>query len=356
MKKILFIYERRLSELPPLLTLIEILKLKGYDVTVIVSKIDNNYKDIRQISYIQKDHNRWWRLLNRKILSPYYFKYKIPQLIKKENFDRGWIIVSHYPKNIFYLNNFLNQKNIKFNSTIYELYDTFPEILNKLSKLVRSSENVIVPELNRAYLLKNYLKLKDLPMVMPNKPNFLPAPTSEFDNLFKDMGDKKIILYQGHITKMRPLAPICEAIKDNDEYVLLLMGSCNDGYLEELQKNYLFVKHINFITPPNHLQITTKAYLGIVSYGKDYLNGVYCAPNKIWEYAGYGVPMLCSDNLGLKYTVEHSKSGVCVDFNNIQEIREAISLINTNYEAYSQKALQMFDSINLSALVDDILL
>lgn len=76
------------------------------------------------------------------------------------------------------------------------------------------------------------------------------------------------------------------------------MGRGSD-YYDDLRSRYASerVLFVPFIRPPHHLQVTRLASIGVLSYFPDpsslaaVINPLYCAPNKIFEYARYGVPM-----------------------------------------------------------------
>lgn len=358
-RKVLFIYERKLSELPPLLTLIQLLKQKGYSITVTVSETENQYNEdgVKQYEFLRrfKLNNKITRLLNRKIYGKLFFKYEIPKLIDNDNYDIIWVIISHLPNFLFSF----NEKKI-INSTtycsIFELYDIVPILLEKIGRIARIANKVIVPELNRAHILRSYLKLDTTPTVLPNKPIDLPElKNQDIKELVKRFEGKKVVLYQGHISPVRNVEPICKAIDKLENFVFVLMGSCYDGYADKLIHTYHNIVHIPFIPPPMHLEFTSKAYIGIVTYEHFTLNEVFCAPNKIWEYSGYGLPMICSDIPGLIYTVEQNKCGVCVNINDEDAIFNAISIIESNYNQYRENAKLMFDSMPLQSILDKLL-
>ena len=160
--------------------------------------------------------------------------------------------------------------------------------------------------------------------------------------------DKKIILYQGQIYKERDLTSIAKAMNlISNDFLLLLLGNDKDGSLKKLSSiNSNFI-HIPFVDPPDHLLITSHAYIGIATYDDSSLNNVFCAPNKIYEYSGFGIPMLCRDIPGLKYTVEKSNSGICVDTNDSNAIVNAINRIDKNYEEFSRNANAFYDDTNM---------
>jgi glycosyltransferase involved in cell wall biosynthesis len=348
MKKILFIYDSNLSSLPPLLAIIDSL-IDSYDLTFIVRDheevIEQMYKDnnIEFIAYnrLLPSNARFFRGINRlrRIL---FFRYHIPSLIKHSAFDLVWIVSA---ETAILLKNPIVEK--KYFLNIYELYDVRTEILAKIKPIAQCAQKVIVPEFNRAYMLRFWLGLNETPTIIPNKPAILPQPSIEIPDQIKPFVDKKIILYQGYINRHRNLDAICEAIATMPDYVMILMGVSNDNYLSELKSKYPEIIHIGFIPPPFHLNVTSHAYIGIVTYEFTDLNGVYCAPNKIWEYAGYGVPMLANNIPGLIYTVGNAGAGCCIDMNNSKTIKKTIKQIDANYAVYRESAKIMFDSVDI---------
>jgi glycosyltransferase involved in cell wall biosynthesis len=266
----------------------------------------------------------------------------LPSFIRQSDFDLVWIasaetaILLKYP---------ISEK--KYFLNIYELYDTRTEILESIKYIAKCAQKVIVPEFNRAHMLRFWLGLNETPSIIPNKPVILPQPLLDIPEQIKPFINKKIILYQGYINRHRNLDAICEAVSTMPDCVMLLMGVGNDDYLLELKSKYPNIAHIGFITPPFHLNITSHAYIGIVTYEYTDLNGVYCAPNKIWEYSGYGVPMLANNIPGLIYTVGNAGAGCCIDMNNTEIIMESIKLIEANYSIYSEAAKKMFESVDI---------
>lgn len=357
-KKVLFIYERKLSELPPLLTLMQLMKSKGFSVTVTVSEEESQYNEqrIKQIPYLRKFklNNKFTRLINRKIVGKKFFASSIPRLIEQHNYDLIWLIIPHSPSNIFVLKENFNAGKKLF-CTIYELFDTLPKELAKIKPLAQRANRVIVPEFNRAHILRSYLDLNETPTVIPNKPLDLPElKDANVLEMLKKYEGKKIILYQGHISKYRDVEPICKAVENLHDYVFVLMGRSEENYAEYLLNKYSNVDHIEFILPPNHLEFTSKAFIGIVSYSHITLNGVFCAPNKIWEYSGYGVPMICNDIPGLVGIIEHNGSGICVDFDDSISVYDSIMQISNNYSQYSDNAKNMYESCNIPDILDKI--
>jgi len=111
----------------------------------------------------------------RRIL---FFRHHIPLLIKKGDFDLVWIISAEAAV-------LLGRPIIgaKYIFSIYELYDIVPNLLRKIKPFAQNAIRVIVPEFNRAYMLRFWLGLSETPTVIPNKPATLPQPSSEIPEL-----------------------------------------------------------------------------------------------------------------------------------------------------------------------------
>ena len=84
------------------------------------------------------------------------------------------------------------------------------------------------------------------------------------------------------------------------------------------------------------------------------LNAIFCAPNKTWEYTGFGIPVLCHDIPGLRYTIGQYKAGVCADMDDTEAIKAAITEMDSNYEEYSQNAIAFYVSFDVKKSLLDI--
>jgi len=113
--------------------------------------------------------------------------------------------------------------------------------------------------------------------------------------------------------------------------------------------------HIPWVRPPAHLEITSHAHVGIAFYKFDSLNSIFCAPNKIWEYSAFGVPTLCQDIPGLRYTIGTAGAGVCVDSQSVDAIISAVRIIEANYSVHSQRAREFYESVDTTDVVGRII-
>lgn len=72
------------------------------------------------------------------------------------------------------------------------------------------------------------------------------------------------------------------------------------------------VVYIPFIQPPYHLLATQYADIGVLTYvsSKRDLNALHCAPNKLFEYSVWGLPMIGNNIPRLAYPFEKYNIGV----------------------------------------------
>ena len=113
--------------------------------------------------------------------------------------------------------------------------------------------------------------------------------------------------------------------------------------------------HISFIPSPQHLYITSLANIGILMYDPISLNQIFCAPNKIFEYSGYGIPMIGNNIPGLKIPFEKYNCGRIFDNGNIDELCQNILEINENHEQFSKNAIRLYNSVDNKAFLKSVL-
>jgi len=231
---------------------------------------------------------------------------------------------------------------------------------------VSHASRVVEAEYNRAHITKAWWNLKELPSVLPNKPYVtmnIPknAPISSSDdiaNLIDKLSEKKIVLYQGNISAERPLDVYIKAVGElGDKWAFVMMINGDNPY-PDLHINNLFF--VPFIAPPFHLEVTSHAYIGILSYvpvknSHSILNTLYCAPNKIWEYSKFGIPMVGNDLPALNYLFGTEKVGVCIENMSVEDVKKAILKIDNDYENYSKSSKHFFDSFDIRAKVAEII-
>jgi glycosyltransferase involved in cell wall biosynthesis len=358
-KKVLLIYRGDPFDLPPMMTIIDVLLEMGHHIIVVYQEKDKNVgkfealyagKSVEFIHFApipQGDdiRSKFQRRYRRDIL----FKKEVAKIIKTTQYDILWII---HEFTAILLNDVLRGRH--YVMSIYELRDTEGKILEGMTPSAQNADVVIVPEYNRAHMLRHWMKLKETPMILPNKPFYHPAKRNIPCEFSEDFKAKKIILYQGHISRDRNLEGMCQAVEGLDGFELVLMGS-GDEFKNYLLSKYHNVKCIGFVNPPHHLDVTSWAYIAVVTYDYGSLNRLYCAPNKTWEYSGFGIPMLANDIPGLATSVGAFGAAECVDMDNPTAIKEAIEKIASDYSKYSRNAFNYYNSCDVKDIVETII-
>ena len=275
----------------------------------------------------------------------------------------------------------LLSKMLEKYKTIVQFYELFaPQSFWKfylvnplfnLKKALHKAYKVVHCEYNRAQITQGIYQLNKTPYVLPNKPyeekiDKIPDDVRVVcDEIFKKTANKRVLLYQGVLHKGdRRLEEFCETISElPEEYVLVIMGK-KTQYAEDLRAKYPSERifFVPFIRPPYHLFVTQMATIGILSYisnssiWQDIINTIYCAPNKIFEYAKYNKPMIANDIPGLKYIFSQYRCGEVMEFPlKVQEIVAKIHQIEEHYDEYAGNARKYYDSIQLATIVKQII-
>ena len=134
--------------------------------------------------------------------------------------------------------------------------------------LAEKSKAVVVPEYNRAHIIQAWWNLSNTPLIFSNKPYLIQeidffSKISDYNakNILKKIGDRKIILYQGVISTERPLDKLIKAVgRLGKQYAFVVMSGGENIYKNLGIENYYFIP---FVKPPYHLEITSRAYIGI---------------------------------------------------------------------------------------------
>lgn len=356
-KTILFVYQGHFSYLPPFQALVDTLLSTGaYHLKVICSEEEPDMDQLYKNDNLEFIH--YYTLEPRiGIASRIRNRYKNLNLFKKYvkhdldslQYDILWII---HERTAVALGDILAGR--KYILTCYEFRDINEPALHKpLISLCKNAKINVVCEFNRAWISRVRFGLNNTPFVLPNKPFKHPRKRNLPNDLLQDCPEK-VILYQGIISRERNLDGMCRAISSLKGFKLVFMGKKTE-YYEELKTKYPNIEYIGYAKSPAHLNVTSNAYIGLVTYEPQDINCVYCAPNKIWEYSGFGIPMIANDIPGLIYTVGASKCGVCTDTDSPQAIIDAVNEIDSHYHEYSSNATYFYDNCDIKSITNQII-
>lgn len=359
MKGIVVIHKDQIHHRPPVLSVTLILAELDYPVVLVTCGINpkiRTYLESRGVKVILLSKCIGATSIFNKLKQYYHFRLQIKHVLRQYPDSLLWI---EGAPSILALWKLLKGKR-DYVLQIQELHEESHRQLCAIGKLIHEARCVCMPEYNRTALYQVWFKLKKRPVVLPNKPYFIPTPSelndlekkySHYVKLFKQ---KKVILYQGLIHKERDLSGFVTAIRElGDEYQLVLLGK-DLGVLEKYQAIDHRVVHIDYISAPDYLLLTSLCYIGIVSYDPCTLNTTFCAPNKIYEYAAFGKPMIGNDIPGLK-CVATVGAAILLNEHNTNEIGNAIKTIECDYATYSANAKTFFENTDNREIVKCIL-
>lgn len=372
MKNIL-IYNHDIQKYPPILTAIKILLSLGKEVVILGYCSDKNTileLQSQGVIYHETIINDTKENKIIKLAKLFSYKKRVEKIVSNE-FKENSLLWIYGNQNVWLLYKLI----FKFKSVIY-LFEA-PQLKVELRykivspfldyvKTMQHAWKVVCCEYNRAHVTKAYFNLVDLPVIIPNKPDF---DLSKLRDVIEDdievlFRDKKVILYQGIFNyPERRLDELCESINYlPKEYIICIMGG-NDSNKERLINKYESdrVVFLPFISAPKHLEITKKAYIGYLSYFptqgaiENVINTLYCAPNKIYEYSCFGVPMISNDIPGLSSLFDRYNAGRVVSDFTPKNLAQTILKIDASYSVMSSGSIELYNSLNITSLFEELI-
>ena len=359
--KIVYIVKTKLHYYPPCVSQIRMIKRLNYDIDVLYGTSDESALKLlksekincKKVGNISDEYNSFLK----KILSWLKFRHHLKKELKK--YPSNTLLWFGTGESVLPMLGCLKRNS--YVVSFLELYDEFPFRIKLFANIAKKALAVTVCEIDRAYIMQYWWKLDKLPYVFPNKPydlirtkNAKPS-IKEVKELVNGFKNSKIILYQGIIQNSEELIEIAKALNHTkNHYKFVLMGIDKYKSISVIKKYYSDIEYIEYIPAPYHLEITNCAHIGITFYRPDSLNKVYCAPNKIYEYTGFGVPVLCNNIPGLNNTIGNFKAGICVNMKE-NNIATAIDKIESDYHYYSSNAIRFFDNTDNYSRMEELL-
>lgn len=351
--KVLYITKSRLHYYPPCVSQIKMLKDLGCDITVLYGSCEDGVlKDLRSVGI------ECIQLIDSRGKAPGVFDKAINWLLFRESLSKYLRSIDRKNTLLWFGNaeTLLPMKGKLFGFsyviTYLELLDTMKLRLLLLKNMSRNAKAIVTCEETRSYLMKYWFGLEKLPYTMPNKPYTVQAQkkciptTAEGQKILREVNGRKFIIYQGIFQDYEYLKCVAEVLKvEFPEYCFVMMGIDKNHVVERIKKINPNTVFSNYIPAPRHLEITANADIGLLFYNPDSLNKAFCAPNKIFEYSYFGLPILGNSIPGLRNTIGSAKAGECVDFTP-DNVSWALHRMIDNYDKYSRHSKDFYDSVN----------
>jgi len=251
---------------------------------------------------------------------------------------------------------------------IYDAYELIiPDNTYRMSKrdrfwymlerwVIHRADLVIAANEERAHLMAEHYNLNQTPVVMRNIPAFRkPAISKEdvlhrFPMLSRSRSDEVLVIYQGDVSLSRGIGRFVKAFSYlGPEYRIVIVGGGQDlERIKELGQSLESEGRLVTLGRVEHKAlpaITAIADVGIVTYPFQGLNNIYCASNKIFEYAQAGLPVVATDQPPLRRLVENYGIGKLIgEHDGAEKVANAIREVAENKNEYVK---------NLGRLLDD---
>lgn len=223
-------------------------------------------------------------------------------------------------------------------------------IVDKLA--IKKADLVICASDTRKELMKKNYRTKREILVI-NNISLLPKEVGidkvyiEFPALKEFMNDsRKTVIYTGFLGGRKIDLLIDVAIELKDKVKILIVGAGDERKNLEEKKEKLNASNVFIMgaVPYSYLYpIIAGCDIGYLYYPNEGLNNINCAPNKVYEYASAGLPVVANNNPGLLYYLEKFKNGVASD-----SIKTAIETVLGNWNYYHNNTEHFIEQVDYS--------
>lgn len=217
-------------------------------------------------------------------------------------------------------------------------------------------DTIIMPEQNRLTYFKEVFPVseKTHTLIMPNSNN------NQID--LKDnasIQEKTIIGHIGNVGMDHYIKAFLEAIKSlpKEEFEIHFIGFLKEEVLELIDSYAL--NNIKVIGQIPHKELDKhyrKIDIGVILYKDVSLNHRFCAPNKLYEYWSYGIPVMAHPLPGLTPLFNDRCLGRLVDMDNQKEVLNAIKGIDEANDKNSKFQLMDYfkSNFHISKYLDQL--
>ncbi|MCM8781922.1 MAG: glycosyltransferase, partial [Candidatus Omnitrophica bacterium] len=222
---------------------------------------------------------------------------------------------------------------------------------------IRRANLVIAANEERARLMKTHYGLSRMPTVVrniPSKPEGITdkekkALLASYPEL-RRKPNELLILYQGNIDLSRGIGRFVQALSYLPKnYRFIVAGGGPDlEALRKMARPFEFEGRFSLLGKVEHRlmpAVTAMADLGIICYPFHGLNNIFCAPNKLFEYAQAGLPVVATDQPPLRRLVKCYRIGRLVgEHDTPEKIANHIKYVAENKFEFTKGLVRLLDS------------
>lgn len=241
-------------------------------------------------------------------------------------------------------------------------------LLACLRIVMRRADRVICASEARARIMLAEYGARELPTAILNVTPRAGLPQGGTVNEFTrglDLSGKRVALYQGSIAPGRGLDRVARALRMlPDDVVLLIVGGGSTSVRDELiaiteREGTRSRLHMTGHVPADSLTAyMALAHVGIAIYRNTCRNNYHCAPNKLFEYASQGLPVVGPNFPEVESVIDGHGIGATFDPESPESIAAALRDVLDNparREEMSRRAVKLKDTVNWEAQEERLL-
>ena len=202
---------------------------------------------------------------------------------------------------------------------------------------IKNANLVICASDERASLMKDYYHMTESPLVIENISQLPIVEDEIIQELLHNAGvviksTEAVLVYAGVLSPGRKIDSLIDIVAERPNTKLLIVGGGPDRERLESIANKKIADRFHFTgsVPYKYMgRLLKECDVGYISYPTDSLNNIYCASNKIYEYASVNLPMIAPENPTIRKMFEDYSIGV-ID----SDLGQAFDEVRQNIELY----------------------
>jgi glycosyltransferase involved in cell wall biosynthesis len=187
-------------------------------------------------------------------------------------------------------------------------------------RFIKFADLVIVANQERAEIMGGHYGLKKIPLIIRNIPPMPKLILSDelvfkFYTMLEREHDQDIhIMYMGDINLDRGIGDLIDSLNylPVKYKCILIGGGSSENLIKSSYSQMLISRRLRLVGPvPNDYipDLLRQGDIGFVSYSMVGRNNIYCAPNKIYEYAQSGLPIISTSQKSIVSILRKYKIG-----------------------------------------------
>lgn len=235
---------------------------------------------------------------------------------------------------------------------------------------IKSFDFIIAANDERARIMKEYYDLPVIPTVVRNIPDIEISndlySKLQLEDKFEILknSNASIYVYQGVITPIRQIDKLVGEVAKIENSLVLIVGGGSESYIEKLKNGFYSVglENVHFLGKVDLktlYSILNISDFGLISYSDANLNNKYCAPNKLYEYAQFNLPMITTGQEIFQATFSKYKIGLVYNGHKSDFLTDLLKVssnqnISNEFEKFNKAYNQRSESIKLNEVISTL--